>query len=304
MRERVTDDLRLLVNLLRHEVAIIALVHEEGGGRRSEHGTFDFAAFGVVDFDAVARKHGRVAILEIRDRIGKRSERDGVGAEIHFAVPIADRERRSLARTNEEIVFAREQEGERECAPQPRQRSRHRVGRRAAVLHLPRHEVGDHLGISVRAELRARLFELLTQLAEILDDAVVNDGKALGGVRMRIAFGRPAVGRPAGVADTDGAGERLTCEPGFEIAQLAFGPPPDELSAFQRRDAGGVVAPVFEPLERIDKQARDRLTPEGRQAQADNDRGGPRDRAAGLRRGQGYVQGAWRHLVQIGRWWT
>jgi len=63
MRERVADHLRLLVNLLRHEVAIIALVDEEGGGRRFEHGAFDFAAFGVVDFDALARKHGRVAIL-------------------------------------------------------------------------------------------------------------------------------------------------------------------------------------------------------------------------------------------------
>src|SRR5262249_15446732 len=174
----------------------------------------------------------------------------------------ADRERRALACADEEIVFTREQEGERECAPQPRQRSRHGVGRRAPVLHLPRHEVGDHLGVGIRAELRARLFQFLAQLAEILDDAVVDDGKVLGGVGVRVGFGRPAMGRPAGVADADGAGERLTREPGFEIAQLALGPPADELSAFQRGDAGGVVAPVVEPLERIDKQAGNRLTPE------------------------------------------
>jgi Transposase IS116/IS110/IS902 family len=35
-----------------------------------------------------------------------------------------------------------------------------------------------------------------------------------------------------------------------------------KLSAFQRGNASGVVAPIFEPLERVDKQARDRLTPE------------------------------------------
>src|SRR5262249_45558460 len=119
-----------------------------------------------------------------------------------------------------------------------------------------------HLGVGVRTELRARLFQFLAQLAEILDDAVVDNGKVLGGMGVRVAFGRPAMGRPTGVADADGAGERLTREAGFEIAQLALGPPADELPAFQRGDTGGIVAPVFEPLERIDKQARDRLTPE------------------------------------------
>jgi hypothetical protein len=64
------------------------------------------------------------------------------------------------------------------------------------------------------------------------------------------------------VADADGAGQRLTREPGFEVAQLALGPPADKLSAFQRGNAGGIVPPVFEPLERIDKQTRNRLTPE------------------------------------------
>src|SRR6516162_11804203 len=82
---------------------------------------------------------------------------------------------------------------------------RSRGGARAAVLHLPRHEVGDHLGVGVGTELRARLFQLLAQLAEILDDAVMDDGKALGGMRVRVAFSRAAVGRPAGVADAGSA---------------------------------------------------------------------------------------------------
>src|SRR5262249_58179529 len=120
---------------------------------------------------------------------------------------------------------------------------------------------GDQVGVSLGAEGRARSFQFLTQLAEILDDAVVDHGKVLGGVGVRVAFGGPAVGRPAGVADSDGAGERLTREPSLKIAQLALGPPADELAAFQRGDAGGVVAPVFWPPERIHQQARDRLPP-------------------------------------------
>src|SRR5205823_4828738 len=58
MRERVADDLRLLVNLLGHEVAIIALVDKKGRSRGLEDGAFDLAAFGVEHVDAVARENG------------------------------------------------------------------------------------------------------------------------------------------------------------------------------------------------------------------------------------------------------
>ena len=199
------------------------------------------------------------------------SERDGVGAEIHFALAVADRERRALARADEEILLAAEQEGEREGAAQPRQHRGHRFGRRAAALHLLRHQVGDDLGVGIRAELSALLLQLVAQFTEILDDAVVDDGEPVGGVGMRVAFGRPAVGRPAGMADADGADERLAREPRLEIAQLAFGAPAGKLPGFQRGDTGGIVASVFEPLKRVDKRARNRLTPESTHNSAHND---------------------------------
>jgi len=58
------------------------------------------------------------------------------------------------------------------------------------------------------------------------------------------------------------SGERLAREPGFEIAQLALGTPTRELPAFQRGHARGVITAIFEPLERINEQARDRLPAE------------------------------------------
>src|SRR5262249_11032174 len=97
---------------------------------------------------------------------------------------------------------------------------------------------------------------------EILDDAVVHDRQAVGGVRMRVALARPPVGRPARMADADGAAERLAAQPGLQIAELAFGAAAREVPTFERRHAGGVVAAVLEPLERIDQMPRDRLTPE------------------------------------------
>src|SRR5262245_15053872 len=129
-----------------------------------------------------------------------------------------------------------------------------------AVLHLLRHQVGDHLGVGLGAELGTLLLELVAQLAEILDDSVVHDCKAVGGVRMRVALGRLAVRRPAGVADAADARERLALEPRLEIAQLALGAAAGELTAFQRRNAGGIITAVFKPLERIDQRTGDRLT--------------------------------------------
>ena len=51
----------------------------------------------------------------------------------------------------------------------------------------------------------------------------MHDRDALGGMRMRVVFGRLAVGRPARVADAGVAGSGSLVEPRFERAQFAFG---------------------------------------------------------------------------------
>ena len=48
----------------------------------------------------------------------------------------------------------------------------------------------------------------------------------------------------------------------FQILQLALGAPARQVAAFQRRDAGGIVAAIFEALERLDHFLGDRLAPE------------------------------------------
>ena len=209
MGKRVAHHLRLLVNFLRHKVAVIAFVDEKRRGRGSEYGTRDLAAFGVADFDALACKNRPIAFLEVGDRVGKGCECHCIGAEIHFPVSVADGKRRALAGAYNEIVLSRKQKRECERAAQPRQRGRHRLGGRVAILHLLRHEMGNDLSVGIGAELRPRPLQLLTQLTKILDDSIVNNREALGRMRMGIILGRSAVCRPAGVADTDRARERL-----------------------------------------------------------------------------------------------
>ena len=79
---------------------------------------------------AVAGQHDPVAVFEIGDRVGEGRERHGIGAEIHLALAVADRQRRAVAGADHQVVLAGEDEGEREGAAQPRQRRAHRLDRR------------------------------------------------------------------------------------------------------------------------------------------------------------------------------
>ncbi len=112
------------------------------------------------------------------------------------------------------------------------------------------------------ANVTPRAFQIAPQLAEIFDDAVMHHRELVGGVRVRVVLGGPAMGRPAGVADADGAEERLAQQPRFEVLELALGAPAHQLAAFERGDAGGIVAAIFQPLERIDELRRRRLLPD------------------------------------------
>ena len=116
----------------------------------------------------------------------------------------------------------------------------------------------DDFGVGLAGEFRALLFQHLPQFAKILDDAVMDHGDVVGGVRMGVVLGRLAMGGPAGMADAGMARERFGPQPRFEILQLAFGAAAVEMIAFQRGDACGIVAAIFQPLERIHQLLRDR----------------------------------------------
>ncbi len=83
-----------------------------------------------------------------------------------------------------------------------------------------------HLGVGVAGELHARGFQFGAHDGVVLDDAVVDDRDLLGGVAVRVgvAVGRPAVGRPAGMPEA-GAARKGACV-GFGQRGLEVGQPP------------------------------------------------------------------------------
>jgi hypothetical protein len=118
--------------------------------------------------------------------------------------------------------------------------------------------VRHHLGIGLGLEPDAFGHQFVLELAEVLDDAVVHHRNPAGDVGMGVDLGRRAVRRPAGMADAGGAGELVPVELTLELGQLAGGPHPLERTAFENRDAGGVVAAILKPGQSLDEVRCDR----------------------------------------------
>ena len=155
------DDLGLLVDLLGHEVAVVALVDQERGGVRLDHRALHRVAGGIADLRALALDHDPIAVLEVADRVGEGRQRNGIGAEIHLALAVADRERRAAPRADQHVLLALEQERERERALELWQSRGHRIDRAETLLHFAGDEVGDDFGVGLALELEALLLELL-----------------------------------------------------------------------------------------------------------------------------------------------
>src|SRR5262249_24518467 len=75
----------------------------------------------------------------------------------------------------------------------------------------------------------------------------------IGGVRMGIVFGRPAMRCPARMTDTDIAPKWFAIEPSFERTQLAFRATPAERAVVERGNAGRIIASVLKALEGVDQ---------------------------------------------------
>ena len=199
--QRVADHFRLLGDFLGHEMAVIALVDQHRGGLGKAHRPDDLAVFGIEDFDRAAGQHHPVAVLEIGDAVGEGRERDGIRAQKHFALAVADRQRAALARADQQIVLALEHDGEREGAFEPLEHVAHRLARRLALGPLCAMRWAT-TSVSVWVANSAPAgHELILQFTEILDDAVVHDDHVARHVRMGIGFVGGAMGGPARMAD-------------------------------------------------------------------------------------------------------
>ena len=89
----MADDFRLLMDFFDHEVAVVALINEQRTRHRFDHRAFDTLSCAIENLSACPVHNRAIALFEIGDGIGERSERDGVGSQIHFAGTVTNGER-------------------------------------------------------------------------------------------------------------------------------------------------------------------------------------------------------------------
>jgi hypothetical protein len=252
----VADHGGLLEDLLLHEVAVVALADQRARQFGLAHLALGFVAALVEDRRAGARHHRPVALFQIADLLGQRRQSQGVGAEKHLAVAVADRQRAAAPRAHHHVVFTGKNDRQREGALEPAQGRRDGLRGRRPTVELAGDQRGDRLGVGIAFEVVAGVSQFGAQALKIFDDAVVHHRDPVGRVGMGVGFVGHPVGRPAGVADADIAGQRVGVELGRQISQLALGAAAFDAAVDQGRHAGGIVAAIFQPLEPVEQLRR------------------------------------------------
>src|SRR5947208_15524643 len=114
--------------------------------------------------------------------------------------------------------------------------------------------MSHHLSIGLGLEPGTFGDQLVAQLLEVLNDAIVDDRDAVGDMRMGIGFAGPPMGRPAGMADTHHPRQRRVRQQRLEIGQLALGPASVDMAVHQGSDTGGIIAAIGKALQSLDEE--------------------------------------------------
>src|SRR6185369_1633249 len=116
----------------------------------------------------------------------------------------------------------------------------------------------DDFRVGLRIESIAFCLQLLSDLLEVFDDAVVYHADPIARhVRMGIAFNRCPMSRPSRVRDPDGAKQRFRIQAVRELFDLADPATTFDATRAVRNDRQprGVVTAIFKPPESFDENS-------------------------------------------------
>jgi hypothetical protein len=154
-------------------------------------------------------------------------------------------------------VLALDHDGQGIGAGELVERGLERLQRRLAAFQLGVDQVRDDLAVRVALEDTASPLHLGLEFREVLDDSVVHHRDPAGLVRVGVLQLGLSVGGPSGVAHAHRGLHGIGGDRFLQGADLALRPSPHEPAALNGGDAGGVIAPVLQPLQALDQAGRD-----------------------------------------------
>jgi len=210
---------------------------------------FDGTALDVFDLVSIAFDLADLAVIEVHHLACELHDRRHVRGDKRLAIPQPHDERATVARRYKQVrmVLADYANGVRALDVLQRALDR----RKQVALVILAHEMGHGLRVGLAAELHALGLQLCTKFLEILDDPVMNYGYLHRSVemRVRIRLAWDPVRGPAGVADTQRAGQVGARQFRVHNLQLAQALDPLELAIPNYRDARRVIPAVLEPVQ-------------------------------------------------------
>ena len=247
------------MDFLEHEVVIFAALDQciiHGGG--DALAVHSFAAR-IADIEAVWRQNAPIAFFQIGHVAGERCQCDCVGTKVHLTFAIAEHQRTAPPGSHHQAFFPFKDDSQRERAVQLSQCGFEGIDRICSVADLLVKQLRDHFGIGFRFKYATGGLKRVPQFAEILDDAIVDDGNPARHVRVGVAFVRLPVRCPACMRDACGGIHRVFAQQGFEIHDLSGRTPTVQSACGRHRDSGTVIAAIFQALQPIDQPIGNRL---------------------------------------------
>ena len=134
--EGLSNHDRLLEDLLLHVMGVIALLDRSRGRAGLDDLAPDRAIVAIENIDALPPHDGPITLVKISDTLRPGRDREGVRAEVILTLAVADGQRRSHPRANDQVRMVAKQDCDCECADQSRQDRGDRVLRRRTALDL------------------------------------------------------------------------------------------------------------------------------------------------------------------------
>ena len=242
----LADGLRLFVNLLQHEMLEAALFRRFGIPRDVVDFLIDGIAVQVFNPDRVLRDDGNLPVAHDIRAARMANNRRNIGRNEVFPFAQADDQRIVFFGGDELVRLVGAQEDQGVGPVDPADYFLDRAQEIPVVLI--RHQVGYHFRIRIGREPMAFFQQIFLQFQIVFNDTVVDDDEAPRFITMGmgVPVRRPAVRRPAGMADADRALGFVALDldaQGLQTAHTFF-----DVDAFAviDSDARGIIPAVFQ----------------------------------------------------------
>src|ERR1700722_3618929 len=198
-------------------------------------------------------ENANLVIVEVDDVSGIADQSAGIARQESFAFADAQHQRATQTRAHQDAGLNGADHRQAIGPLQLRQDQCNRFGQ--IILQVMGDEMRNDFGIGVAEEHVAEFLQFSAQRSVVFDDAVMRDSDfAIAAyVRVRIAVRRRAVRGPACVPDAGRALGWIVFEIGRQVGDAAEAFPDCQISV-ERRNAGAVIAAVFESAQAFEEK--------------------------------------------------